>query len=113
MKALIFLPVLALCQSDFFVQRVKELEADLATTENCDFWVGVFKLARGKLKGDFCEGELLRNALTVDEDVILGVVWIARNMYQVSPRLKGDLLARLTTMPFWLNQAMTPLVIRT
>ena len=101
---LLSLSILVFGQNDF-VNRLSELETDLITTEECDFWIGVFKLAKGKSKSpDFCESELLKKALIVDSDSILGVVWIARNMLQIGSRLKGDILARLTTMPFWLNQ---------
>ena len=41
----------------------------------------------------------------IDEDSLLGVVWLIKfNADRLSRRIKSDLLARLTSMPFWLNQ---------
>ena len=45
-------------------------------------------------------------ALFVDSDTILGFIWALSSDVssgRLSPRMKIDLLGRLTAMPFWLN----------
>ena len=53
---------------------------------------------------DLCEGKLLEEALLVNQDSLIGIVWVTRRLDQLSHPLSSDLLARLTGMPFWLDQ---------
>ena len=84
--------------------RLQKVER-ITKVHSCTFWNGIFRLHAGE--ESYCVEELLQKAFFIDADDILGYVWALHDglsMELMTPRLKNDLMATLTVLPFWLNQ---------
>ncbi|XP_059096792.1 uncharacterized protein LOC131891283 [Tigriopus californicus] len=85
-----------------FTRRLEFMEATtISQDEYCDLWIGVWKLSQGRK--DFCETEFLSQALVINEDNIIPYVWMLHYANHVSDQLQEDILASLTSLPYWFD----------
>ena len=100
-----FLLLISGSSYDDFLMRVEEYKERSMETTSCGWWQDILRLHFRHQ--NYCEDGLLSEAMEVDDFGMAGVAWITVMEWDnplLTDRVRNTLLARLTTMPWWLDE---------
>ena len=89
-----------------FLERVNEYKKRSLESSECGWWKDILRLHFQH--ENYCEDGRLTEAMSVNDFERAGVAWITVMEWDnpmLTDRVRNTLLSRLTTMPWWLDEA--------